>query len=143
MTVDLSKVAVVSSPWRWYKQKGRFFNAISDIRRDGFREIASQQKAFFIPELNMLFVTSGQHHISVAALRKAGKMHAEVHLMRDILRRYTGSAVGLWDKGAQRGRGVLIEGVDPRLCLLLEIYREKYHLQNKLAVQQKEKDKNG
>ena len=88
-------------------------------------------------------VTSGQHHISVAALRKTGKMHAEVHLIRDILRRYTGNAVGLWDKGAHRGRGVLVEGVNPRLCLLLEIYREKYHLQNKLAVQQREKGKIG
>ncbi len=88
VTINLSSVNVLSSPWN--KDKGNsFYRLVKDIRAEGFRYDKGNHMGIYIPELNMLYVQDGYHSLAAAGYLGTGIMQAEVFHLSGLFDYYT------------------------------------------------------
>lgn len=120
---DLSPYSVVIQPW----SKGRLINAIRDISEAGFNQNSSPTDCYsgiLYPELELVVITNGKHHLTVAQLTG----HATADLTVANLTPFFDT---LRTDGSQwyfNGKKYLVG--DYRIALLYELARRRAELIN-------------
>lgn len=107
---------VISEPY----DMDKLFGAVQDIRREGFQKKLNYTSGIYIPEMNMIFVVNGRHHMAAASILDKGFVDVNVYKLSDVFSTLKVSEDWkFWCHEEDR-----IPIADPRFALIYEIARE-------------------
>lgn len=124
--IDFSNVLIFSVPWK----KERVVKNLVTLSNEKFLYDKSNHKATYFPEINLCYVTNGNHSIAMGIKNNQGSIMAEVFNLQPLFGKVDTDGVE-WFSMYDKTR-ILGKLSDFRIGLLFKLAEMKYNLKEKM-----------